>query len=592
MAGWGADSSGKGFTLILYQNSGEHRLGLDLKDSLLSSAAVEIPLQTWSHGCATLDNNQVARLYINGNLLTSGSVSPDTAFGTPFYAGRGPAAVAGDSFPGAIEDVRLYHQKLTNRQIRGLATQVPAGEALRLSFDGGDLTDSAPAMDSGSFSDGGNAGNTGFFANPVKPGKFLRLRNLTHGAQPDVATVGSVSRLRNLLKRSSISFRVRLADPGQDQVLLRSTGDTPLEIRYGPGKGIYIHQDGTNSLTAGLGTFPREYTRQWTHVTVSFEDSLAFSNQAWLHVNGRYLRGGSTAGFTVDNYAGLVLGPALDGDLDDVTLHSHRLRDEEILALAGYHPMQVASWDPLFADTSLVTHIAADSLAQALVNGDPVGDMANLSGGPLASAPLEENRPEFVSDGPGGRPSLYFDSSGPSNYLEIPHHSELNIPTPGIFIVTQPADNTSGALMGKANFSSGTKDRRKLELSLGLTGGSGNVGFRSGQDTDNFNRAITGASTPMILHAGSSANTSHVLSVNSASSTWGTQLWHTSYNSRPLTIGGLATAENISAHISEILLFNSPLETADTSGHFATERHLVECYLSAKYKIPLVQFCP
>jgi hypothetical protein len=75
-----------------------------------------LPLNAWTHLATTWDG-QVARLFVNGNLVATKSVTGTIA------ASGGELQIGGNSiwgewFAGAIDDVRIYDRALTGAEVR------------------------------------------------------------------------------------------------------------------------------------------------------------------------------------------------------------------------------------------------------------------------------------------------------------------------------------------------------------------------------------------------------------------------------------------------------------------------------------------
>jgi len=105
-------------------------------------AAYTLPINTWSHLCATYSGAQTAEFYVNGQKLgtpawigSSNTLALNTTSGSLVI---GAVNNTNNLFywNGKIDDVRIYNNALTAAQIRQLATQVPSGLVARYDFNG------------------------------------------------------------------------------------------------------------------------------------------------------------------------------------------------------------------------------------------------------------------------------------------------------------------------------------------------------------------------------------------------------------------------------------------------------------------------
>ncbi|MBE7439289.1 MAG: hypothetical protein HS115_12595 [Spirochaetales bacterium] len=85
-----------------------------------ATIARPVPLNTWTHICATYDGGSAATLYYNGlsvgTVALSQGIPLNTRAGGSLFVGR----MQNDYFKGKIDDVRLYNYVLSAAQIRSL----------------------------------------------------------------------------------------------------------------------------------------------------------------------------------------------------------------------------------------------------------------------------------------------------------------------------------------------------------------------------------------------------------------------------------------------------------------------------------------
>jgi len=124
-----------------------------------------LPLNTWSHLCATYSGGTTVNFYVNGSSLGSGTLGPlGGALNTATGALNSSLVIAsynGSLFPfnGKIDDVRIYYNALTAAQIRQLAVQVPAGLVARYDF-----TDNDGALTTDEYNDVSGWGGSAAFS--------------------------------------------------------------------------------------------------------------------------------------------------------------------------------------------------------------------------------------------------------------------------------------------------------------------------------------------------------------------------------------------------------------------------------------------
>jgi hypothetical protein len=577
MASYGANSNNNAFGLYMLGNT---NIGLSAwNNDILANAT--IPLNTWSHVCGAY-NGTTATIYRDGVALTSG---PFTAMavlattGNNLIIGRNAGSSGAGFFPGKIDDVRIYNRALNVAEVRQLATQVPAGLAARYDFNGDTndvsgwgnaltATSPAPALIADRFASNSSAYN---FSGG---GEFRTAAPVTY-ATDNLALSAWV---RPTAYAANLQY-----------IAVNGTG--------GNGYGLLI--DGTagnviKGILGSIGFLTTTYTpplNVWTHV------AMVRTAGTWsIYINGASLSlSGISSGTTplapdTGSFIASDTGNALylTGSIDDVRFYAQALSAAELRALAGYHPMQVTN-----ALTTLRMHMQADALSNlgnnvALADGDLWKDSApaSMANGVAASGPRHFD----ATGGIGGRDAIgfaggYFDFGTPSisyNGLAICGvYSVLSASGYGGIIEKRDAGgalcapaNTSPCSFGLLQEISGSDT--KLEWN-GANAYTATSAFNENLLMCHIVPGTTGGTTAYKAGSAVATNPTSTTPFGSGAT-----------NSYPLRVGNRSTANSpFSGKIGDLLLYTVPLTSVSVYGAPYTDREIVQCYLSAKYSIPL-----
>jgi len=522
-------------------------------------------LNKWQHYCGVYDPINGAKIYVDGAELASTTAAGFGTVNTTLSAltiGRNNID-SNNFFAGKIDDVSIYNNALSAIQIRQLAAQVPMGLVARYDFQGDTKDVSGFGIDASSFgtvnSDVdrfGRSASSYSFAGTF--GNFLRAAdtNLPKGANPRTACMWYRS----------------------------VSGDFAVPFAYGV----------TGSRTA-IWLQAQSIARFWTEGT-DLDTNVNIPHSIWRHVcivyngtnsmvyvNGRLIDSQPRAVNTGSDgfiYIGSWLNTReYGGSIDDVRVYNRALSTNEISALTGYHAWQVPSWNPSYGSSSLKFHLQADSLS-SLANNATVAswvDTANTLSGTSSGSPT------FLTTGINNRPAVQFNSAL-FQYFNFTGSASQST-TSSLFTVFQKENAGSSG-----SFLSNMGTTGLYEVYFDTT----NRFIYSKNGVGSLlqsNAAINDNTKPYLIsfHHNQPGNTGGIYSAETSIFESGT------FNNPPaatptnFNIGApfcLCGTSYFQGKIAEFLYFHQELNASD--------RLLVNCYLSAKYNIPLATsaVCP
>ncbi len=538
-----------------------------------------IPLNQWSHVTIKSSNNTW--------LLSINGVNQGIVFNaTPNSLTSNFAVAYGGSlsyFKGKISDVRFFKGALDASSIAKLAVQVPSGLVAYYPFNGN--TDDQ----SGNFN---HLTATGTTATTDRNNMFSSAYDFNGSTDfmqkfsPTGLPTSNASRTHCVWLRT-ISFS------SQNILWYGSSG-------IGLGSGVMVDSGQfTNS-----GYFSNSVANhngilnEWKHYCATYNGTSA-SN----YINGVF-QNSDLITWTTDPSSSLIIGKRIDnadpfqGVLDDIRIYNRVLSSAEILALSGSHPTQVSVWNYTPASSSLKFFLTPESatLTAGICAGpasciptwnDRSGNGYNVSQG------LGLRQPFFLSNGINGSPAVRFvGASVTPAYLSSACVADMIGSTNTIFAVFSESSQggNNGIFQNGAPNPPGPGGKL-----LYITRGGGsyptlfnlfsNVAIN--QSTSPYN-AINEAVILSLDYNGASGillkNGSVSASANSAAPTF-------SCTGGNLEIGryyygGVYPADGsyFDGHIGDFIYFDQVLS--------ASNRQIVECYLSSKYNIPVGHSCP
>jgi hypothetical protein len=518
------------------------------------------PINTWNHFCGVYDGTN-ASIYYNGNQMASSAKTWNTVL-TNFVIGK---SLGTDNFIGKIDDVRIYNNALTSAQIRQLATQVPNGLVARYDFNG----------DANDVSGFGNHGTIYGSVTPVQDrfGNNNSAYSFSAAGSQYIETIGNVGITgattrslsfwmlpANLAVSSNQTIVSWGAPTGSNmfRAILDATNDTVWFSGYGGGLDI-------NSTIS--------FQRNWQHWTFVYNGSnlIIYKDGAQISTTGGTLA-------TTDSHLsiGKLIGGAeyYDGKIDDVRIYNRVLTEPEIRALSGYHPWQVTSWNVNPPTSNLQFHIQADSF-------DGLADSTGISTSWLDNSGNTNHAAQYGSplfrtgaNGINGKPAIQF--NGTTQYFDA-GNTGINFSGLTLFTVAKHTDNlptTYKTVVSKDN--SCTGQRFNLHRDQNTNGyffeTNNSVTIAANQNENVILTAINNSNVTLSKNGGSPTP------YNSANVSGSTGC--------PLQIGNRSSAPDayFQGLIGEVILFNQAIPPSD--------KDIVECYLSAKYGIPIGHPCP
>lgn len=565
------------------------------------------PLNSWNHLCASYDGT-TSMLYLNGAFMGSQPAALTTVL-TSFNIG---SWVNNSQYmQGKIDDVRIYNNALSAVQIRQLATQVPSGLLRR--FDLNDAVAGGKAVDVAGW--GENASIAGATQSADRFQQANQSYNFNGSAQS--ISGDDIGLPTNTSPRTLCSWIRPTAYPSTFGVI----------VKYGvggPSRMDALALQGSTSIAhAGFSADHivayKVPLNTWTHLCGTFYSnagtptSQIFVNGASLGIDttpgtigswGTTLSGGSTLNIGLPDYDA---NQRFIGDIDDVRIYNRVVSAAEIRALAGYHPMQVSSWSPNVATSSLKFFLQPESATYAAGGcaggANCVSAWNDTSGNNFNVAQATGNaQPVFDSVGINGKPGVKFLGAGTTltpTFMTGTCNLALNSAASTFFTVfkegTQSGNNgifQSGTFApggGKLIYFINNPLRGPSLFDLG-TGGAGvlnlwdsdgGLKYNNSGETVLMSMNFSGTGGNMYKN-GTAVVTSQAISSGYSCGPGQLHLGRYYFGGTYPGDGGY-----FDGYIGDFIFFNQVLTTASVYGASYTDREVVQCYLSAKYAQPL-----
>lgn len=593
-------ATGQYFTLLQYGLNGlNQKAGLWLRDNagvkkLVNGggsndheATFNFPINAWTHVCNTYDGTN-SSLYANGRLLDTASFPAwNTQSGS---LGIGRDLPTAGFLTGGLQDIRIYNNALSAIQIRQLATQVPAGLAARY-----DMID---APSGGTANDVSGSGISGTVtATATHSGdRFLHTNQsyLLNGTSQHIMATGPATTNTDT---ATLAAWVRWGGTtGAAQVILNN-GETSLQ-----GYTLFLDNSASDRIRILCGQVGFADTSTAMYLPVNVWTHLAMvrdTTPAWtLYVNGAAVSvptpctpNAITSTSRLSVGANAVGAQFFKGDVDDARVYHRALTAAEVRALAGYHPMQVTN-----ALTSMKMHLQPDATTRAsggCAGGANCVSAWNDSSGNAfnVSQSTGNYQPVFDPAGINGRSAIKFIQAS-KTFLSGTCAAALNSANNTIFSVFNEVNQTgnngifqNGApLTGKLLYFISPAGRTPALFDLAYNAGAGrlnlraNANFNSSAETVLMALDFDGAAGNMYKNG--SAATVSVTSLASSSYNCGAGTLDIGrYYWGPVPAQNPLNADNFDGFIGDFIYFDQVLSPAD--------RLSVNCYLSAKYNLPL-----
>lgn len=560
-----ADST-KGYYFELYNSAGTQTLYWSSAGGTSATyTPVTIPLNTWTH-VAVRHSGTTATIYVNGTAL------PTTVSGTPSFV---PATLStpinigkrddGWYFNGKIDDVRIYNNALSATQIRQLATQVPAGMVFRMDTNG-DATDVSGLGQS-------LLSNTG----SLIPGR-TGINNTAYAFSS--GQVATFAHSPTLMGQQDMSWSFWMSSRTLTAIsteLFTKYNSQGWVLKYDQSNFIHGWTIGT-STTATIAKGPRiNANNVWNHY--AFVRSGAVMN---LYVNGAqvatYQAGDSTA--ISQNTVDMLVGSHFTGNvsMQDARIYDRALSQAEVQALSGYHVMQTSA--------GLRLHLQADTFSD-LNDNSATGNWLDSAINPYDPNYPSAGKSEAVvsgattfrkgTNGLNGKPALEFDGST-VGYFNYGGGSAISYS--GVTVCTVFTRKGTGyrGLLEKRN----TVLQANAIALLNDTSVTTQIKFEENGGSPALWGTVADG-VPAIFCAVHKTPNSLGYYLNGYTPVGSSVVAISGANSDPLFIGtrfnSHTSSDEYGGQIAEIIMM--------TSGAGATDIKTTNCYLSAKYGIPL-----
>ncbi len=558
--------------LAMRNQAGAQQIGLygdNPVADIFAEASHTLPLNSWSHICAHYSKNpDTVRIYVNGTEMANQSPMPvNLAYVMYVYPGKKDA---GNYFQGRLSDIRIYEKALSQEQIVRLSTAVPAG-----------LVSHLPVLEEPV----GGIYNIDYI-NAVQKFNEMTPPHAVNGDRHQIPNSAYVFNGVNKYLAHSDAPSTHLpigSEPFTACAWVRSqdsTGIRPI-LSFGvanPGNAFTIRlNNGILQSVDSLGTVVqsgRIFENVWTHLCVSNDSALEVHTiNGTNQISIAFVRNNNQNNLWVGKDNGDTAG-FFKGELEEVRIYNRILSLQEIRALSGYHPSQTSVWNATPALSKLRFHIAADSLNQA--DNSAVTALLDMSGNVHdLSQVVPVAQPKFRTAQWNGMPVLEFTGS---QYMGIASSLGMG----GYTVTFFHAGKTTGAGISPIFSLDGTVEDIISQYTPASTFQLKMAGISILETTGSF------PANEYLLLSGVYNN---LVNTNTA---WKNAVNVTSSSASFSPIGALNNqfflgidippSNYYNGHIAETILFNTALSTAD--------RQIVECYLSAKYGMPLSVSCP
>jgi hypothetical protein len=550
---------------LVYFNAGttatpDYRLALSDTGSSIEAGFV-MPLNTWQHTCITHDGT-ATRIFANGQQIL-GTADTLASITSVTILNIGKRTVSTARFHGAIDDVRIYNNALSAAQVRQLATQVPAGLVFRMDTvgDASDMSGLNQAL----------ASNTGVLT-AGRHGVANTAYRFTSG---ELATYAHSS----TLNAPNMTWSFWMKSPSMTGGDLNTSIIRKFQTFNADGWVVkYDHINYLHNYKAS-GTIQSAHeslvNNIWTHYTVVRSANGATDN---IYINGQSSVNSGGVGAIIGNTAQMLIGANGTGDmtLQDVRIYNRVLDQAEVRALSGYHPDHGVS--------GMVLHVQADNYANltdgALISTNwqdsTIRDRYTLTGG------VPSGSPRFVSGASsllGKKPAIEFDGVD-GKYFEFGNTAVTYSGLTVCSALTRKGLGFRGLVEKRGGFQTNSwgmiteNAANAMKFEIGDPPGA-NVVDTVTDDTPSIYCMVNGAGNAIQTFVNGQLSSTVV----------GSTL--TGANNQPLLVGARYNyASSYHGQIGEVIVAAKDASTA--------ERRISECYLAAKYSIPLVSgiVCP
>ncbi|TGM66412.1 concanavalin [Leptospira levettii] len=584
---WVHSSVNDATQFILYNGLGGsngYGLRLDSSGSLAIDLAgvmsgpltsMKLPLNRWAHvAVRRLSNNW--QIFINGRstgiVFSTSPIQPNPT--TTFKIGD---AGNGYFFRGKISNVHFFNGALDDDSIQKLAVQVPSGLISYYPLNGN-------GKDYGNYMNDltnyGAANTTDRFGIP-NSAYYFNGASYFQKSNPNGLPTGSASRTICAWFNTSsgigqyiISFGTSVPNTGNGLVI------DPPEV-------------GMFGWSADAKILHEDFVNQWIHLCGVFDGG---TKNVTLYENGTLRHSETQSGWSTGTSANLEIGKLItttgyfSGDLDDIRIYDRTLSVSEIRAISGPYPTQVSSWSQTVASSSLKFFLLPES-----ANFGPGGCLGSVncvsawndrSGNNFhvfqGSAPAQ---PVYNASGMNGVPAIRFNDAS-ANYLSTSCSTELLSTSNTIFAIY----NDIGMTGSDGIFHNGEKLLYLPDITTNnllsffdlqlnnpklISTGVYNIPSENILMSLDFN-----GTTGSIYKFGSPVASIPIPSPSFTCGVYDLSIGRFLWNSGIYPTNG----DYLNGYIGDLIYFNQVLSTSD--------REVVECYLSGKYRMKVGHRCP
>lgn len=327
-----ADMRGSGSDgLVVTYDRDTNRLGVSTNTDRSPSVRATIPASTWNHLVVSIRNGR-ARVFLNGNRVANNlTVGSSDAHANTLIVGG--AADGTGRWSGAIDDVRIYNRRLTNREARALSV-LDVGLVGHWTFD---EATGVTASDASGYTNSGTIEGATWY-----PGVDNSAASFD-GIDDRVVIPGSTE--LPLAGQITVAAWIRVADPLDD----RYRRIVSKKFWWADGAGFELEYNaalGYLSLTAGWDNYARAegifLDTGWHHVAAVvdgstgriFLDGIEVTTDAAIYAlnqGDQPVQIGQMGDQSLAEYT------TWNGQIDDVRLYNQALTGVEIAALAEAH---------------------------------------------------------------------------------------------------------------------------------------------------------------------------------------------------------------------------------------------------------------
>lgn len=552
---YGNPASNEAFILGMFKDAGGNQR---LRFGGLNGSEIYIfytlPLNRWTHLCGTFDGNN-GWLYADGVEIASQTINAvNTTLGSGLFVGRLDSSPS-QTFNGKLDEIKIYSKALTAKEVRILSAQIPDGLVARFDFN-------KDFQDVSGF--GNPTSNMGATLVVDKYGQSISALNTNGSTYLNVITTTSSLPKKFQPRTVCVQYKSGAINPGTMLSIGPNSADRMIALGAGLTNSKYFFSGYLNEVEE----FYYNQQNIWHYLCGVYEGPAGgygasiYHNGVKLITQAKSTWDADPSVFTIGIRSDLTSG--FNGQLDEVLVYNRALTMDEIQAISGYDPRQVASWNSNPVTSSLKLHLSADSFSN-LTNYSPVTNWQDRSGN--GASFVAGNPPLYLSGGIGGKPAVNFDA-GSSQYLYRLSATGIPANSSTMFFVLTRSILANGPIFesnGGVTYYFDSNIFRMGKISEGIIGSS-SINF----NLTYFPYLVTFEQLNGVNFSFFSSGLNQTISTDP----------NKTFTPSDLYLGSDAGASNFfSGNIGEVIYYNNTLAI--------TGRTIVLCYLSQKYNLDL-----